>query len=207
MTLKEIMDINGIEDENKIIAGQELIVPQRIGENAIMPEVISAGGAEFIKGEETINDQFETYLYDDLGPGKGNCTIGYGYQVHAGPCDGRNEEMPFMNGINEERAEELFNERVSGVQKTIHLYVGVPLTQNQYDALVSFTYNVGDGRFISSDVLAYLNQGEYELAGKEMEQFHFAEYEDIETGEKVLKTYQGLIERRKKEAQLFLGGN
>lgn len=49
--------------------------------------------------------------------------------------------------------------------------VEAPLTENQYDALVSFIFNIGAGAFRKSTMLKLLNKGEYELAAKEFDRW------------------------------------
>ena len=73
-------------------------------------------------------------------------------------------------------------------------YVKVPLTQNQYDALVSFTYNLGKGAFKSSTLLRKINEGKYNRASKE-----FIKWVNVNG-----KRSRGLVRRRKKERDLFL---
>ena len=72
--------------------------------------------------------------------------------------------------------------------------VKVPLTQNQFDALVSFVFNIGDGAFAASTLLRYLNKGRYQEAAVEFMRW-------IHAGGKRL---DGLIRRRRAEQELFL---
>jgi hypothetical protein len=76
--------------------------------------------------------------------------------------------------------------------------VKVPLTQNQFDALVSFVFNVGESAFKRSSVLRYLNHGDYQNASDRMLLFSKIKSGD---GYKVLP---GLLKRRKSERLLFL---
>jgi len=73
-------------------------------------------------------------------------------------------------------------------------YVNVPLTQNQFDALVSFTYNLGANNLRRSTLLDMLNDGRYEGAA---DQFLLW----VNRGSKFEK---GLTRRRKAERLLFL---
>ena len=72
--------------------------------------------------------------------------------------------------------------------------VKVPLNQNQFDALVSFAYNVGNGSLQNSTLLKKLNSGDYQGASNEFLRWNKA-------GGKVLN---GLTKRREKERALFL---
>ena len=53
-------------------------------------------------------------------------------------------EQEFLGGITRDRATELLRSDVANAEQAVNTYVTVPLTQNQFDALVSFTYNLGD---------------------------------------------------------------
>jgi lysozyme len=72
--------------------------------------------------------------------------------------------------------------------------VQVPLTDNQYAALVSFTFNVGLGAFGSSTMLGYLNSGNYAAVGNQFGLW-------VNGGGRVLP---GLVRRRQAELRLFL---
>ncbi len=50
--------------------------------------------------------------------------------------------------------------------------VTAPLEQHQFDALVSFVFNVGQGAFAASTMRKYLNLGNYEAAGNEFDRWH-----------------------------------
>ena len=68
------------------------------------------------------------------------------------------------------------------------------LTQNQFDALVSLTYNIGSGAFKNSTLLKKLNAGDYKGAANQFDVW-------VNAGGKRL---QGLVNRRAKEKELFL---
>jgi lysozyme len=82
-------------------------------------------------------------MYDDGGKGIGNCTIGVGHLVHLGPCDGRASEAPFRNGITNDAAFELMRKDVQRFEDVVNRLARVPLNQNQFDALVDFSFNTG----------------------------------------------------------------
>lgn len=73
-------------------------------------------------------------------------------------------------------------------------FVIVDLTQNQFDALVSFAYNIGRTAFENSTLLKLLNRGEYEAAAEQFEKWN-------KSGGRVLN---GLTKRRFDEQKLFL---
>jgi len=73
--------------------------------------------------------------------------------------------------------------------------VKVPLSQNEYDAFVSFAYNIGPKAFCGSTLVAKLNKEDYEGACNELSRWVYVK------GRKV----QGLVNRREKERRLCLG--
>lgn len=80
-----------------------------------------------------------TQYYDDGGPGKGNCTFGVGTFVHRGPC----APAKRARKVTDAEAEFAFVSSVKDAERTIERNIKVELTQAQFDALVSFTYNRG----------------------------------------------------------------
>ncbi len=74
--------------------------------------------------------------------------------------------------------------------------ITVPLTQNMFDALVSFTFNLGAGALKRSTLLKKLNCGDITGAAGQFERFVYA-------GGKVMR---GLVRRRAAEKEIFLNG-
>lgn len=112
-------------------------------------------------------------------------TIGYGHtgqEVHAGLR------------ITQEQAEKYLKNDLLIHSNNVSRLVKVPLTQNQFDALVSFEYNVGYGAFASSTLLKLLNQKKYKESAEQFKRWVYA-------NKKVL---QGLVRRREEEKSLFL---
>lgn len=116
--------------------------------------IVSDAGLRFIAQWEG----FSPVLYDDPSPAR-NCTIGYGYMVHEGPCDGRDDEKSWQAGITEEQGLTLLRETVAAYANCVERSVYVPLTEPQFDALSSLTYNIGQGGFINSPVRQAVNAG------------------------------------------------
>ena len=110
-------------------------------------------------------------------------TIGYGHthQVKSGDV------------ITEAMATEYLRGDVRHAQQTIERYVKVDLTQSQFDALVSFIFNVGSGAFRKSTLLRMLNKGNYSGAEKQFKRWNKAKG----------KALRGLTRRRADEAELF----
>jgi lysozyme len=120
--------------------------------------------------------------YKDQG---GVWTIGYG---HTGP-----EVVPGLVWIREQCIEALRHDLLTA-DNAIENDVNVTLNQNQFDALVSFDYNIGEGHLKSSTTLRKLNAGDYQGAADAMLMW-----------EKVAgKDNPGLMHRRIAERKLFL---
>jgi lysozyme len=117
-------------------------------------------GIEFIKGWEHFRP---VYYNDSANPP--NCTIGYGYLIHTGPCQ-VGMEGRWESGITEAEAAELVWEKVREFVPAISQAVHVPLWQHQFDALMDFTYNIGPANFERSILLQYLNRRQYWLASQ-----------------------------------------
>jgi len=111
-------------------------------------------------------------------------TIGYGHTKTA------KQGMKITN----KGAEALLLHDLEWVEDVIELHVDVALTQNQYDALCSFIYNLGGTNFASSTLLRKLNKGDYQGAADELPRWN----------KQKGKVLRGLTIRRKEERDLFL---
>jgi lysozyme len=97
-----------------------------------------------------------------------------------------------------EQAMDWLLDDMSSAEKTVKSAVVIPLTQEEYDALCDFVYNVGAGHFLGSTLRALLNAGNVQGAADEFMKWDMA-------GGHVL---QGLINRRSAEmAEFLLGAN
>jgi lysozyme len=94
-----------------------------------------------------------------------------------------------------EEAYALLAKDVIRFERGVSLYCPVPLTQGQFDALVSFSFNLGLGTLQRSSLRQKVNRGDMDGARKVLLKYNKA-------GGKVLK---GLDLRRKAEALLFIG--
>lgn len=97
--------------------------------------------------------------------------------------------------ITKEQAETLIKQDVSRFEKGISDLVKVPLTQNQFDALVSFSFNLGLGNLKSSTLLKKLNASDYSGAANEFLRWNKA----------AGKVLNGLTRRRQAEKDMFEG--
>lgn len=112
-------------------------------------------------------------------------TIGYGHtgsDVYAGKT------------ITQAEADKLLKTDLMIHCNNVSKLVKVPLNQNQFDALVSFEYNIGYGAFKDSTLLKLLNQEKYTEASLQFERWVYA-------GKTRL---QGLVNRRNAEKSLFI---
>ena len=106
-------------------------------------------------------------------------TIGYGSTNNV------NEGME----ISQERADMLLLEDVEVFEEAVNKLVEVPLEQNQFDALVSWTFNLGSTNLKNSTLLKVLNDKDYEGVPAQIKRWNKA-------GGKVL---QGLIKGEKQK--------
>lgn len=98
--------------------------------------------------------------------------------------------------ISAPEAEALLRKDVGRFERAVEAMVKVTITQPQFDALVSFAFNVGTGALKSSTLLRKLNLGDYRGAADQLLRWNKA-------GKTVLP---GLTKRRKAERALFLSG-
>lgn len=111
-------------------------------------------------------------------------TIGWG---HTGP-----DVTPGLQ-ITRARADELLRADLGSAEREILRLVKVPLTQGQFDALVSLIFNIGGKQFAASTLLRKLNAADYKGAANEFPRWNKAK-------DKVLA---GLVTRRERERKLF----
>lgn len=71
------------------------------------------------------------------------------------------------SGCNEAKAQQWFRYDTDDAVQCVNTAVSAPLTQNQFDALVSFAFNIGVHNFIDSTLLMLLNKKDYEGAAEE----------------------------------------
>lgn len=83
---------------------------------------------------------------------------------------------------------------VKRYERSVMALIKVPLTQNQFDALVSFTFNLGGGALQRSTLRSKLNRGDYAGASNEFLKW-------VRGGGRILN---GLVKRRRAERELFL---
>ena len=125
---------------------------------------------------------FRSEPYKDL---VGITTWGYGHAIK------KNDVVP--QSITESEATALLCADLVPCETCIDDKVEVPLTQNQFDALCSFIFNLGTGAFSGSTLLKDLNAGDYASAAMQFTRWNKAGGKEV----------AGLTRRRIAEQQLF----
>ena len=90
-------------------------------------------------------------------------------------------------------AQRLFDKDVAWAVEAVRKHVKVPLNVNQADAIISWTFNIGEANMASSTLVRKLNQGDYNAARKELPRWN----------KQKGKTLRGLTNRRAEEVKLF----
>lgn len=142
---------------------------------------ITQRGLDFIKSFEG----FREHSYYCSG---GKKTIGYGHVIK----DSEIIDEPLL----EEDAETLLRNDIAGSERAVLRNINVPLSDGQFDALVSFTFNCGAGALQRSTLRMKINREEYGEAAEEFPKWCRAGG----------KTVKGLLRRRLAEKQMFEGG-
>lgn len=124
----------------------------------------------------------------------GHLTVGVGHKVLPG------ERLMFGDTITKRQSDDFLKADILSAEETVNTSVVVPLSQNQFDALVSFVFNIGNDAFRRSTLLSKLNQYDYQGALAELERWN--KITDPDTGLKVVS--EGLVRRRRLEQDLFI---
>jgi|ERR1035437_3142819 lysozyme len=148
---------------------------------------LSTGGVDFIEAREGKRLK----VYKDSA---GRDTIGVGHLCTS------HDPVEFWkeNGITEAQCYGLLIQDTSHAVHAVNTLATVQLNQNQFDALVSFTFNLGSGALAHSTLLKYLNAGNFHDAAS---QFLVWDKQHVNGA---LVFSQGLLMRRQLEKTLFL---
>jgi lysozyme len=149
---------------------------------------LSQAGLDAIKRHEGLRLE----AYPDPGSRDGlPITVGYG---STRKLDG--SRWKIGDKITEREAEEVLRRDLGHAEATVLRLVKVPLSQPQFDALVSLCYNIGAGEFAHSTLLRLLNDGNYAGAAEQFARWRLNDGTIME----------GLVKRRAFEAALFRSG-
>lgn len=153
----------------------------------------SENGLELLKQWEG----FKLNVYNDSA---GLPTIGVGHLItqserSSGDIVINGVAVPYAGGLTQQQVLDLLSQDVKPAEQSVNNGVKVPLDQNQFDALVSFTFNVGGGAFAGSTLLKVLNQQQYTEVPNQLLRW-------TKAGGKVV---QGLVNRRENEIKLWNG--
>ena len=154
---------------------------------------MSREGIKFLK----IAEGFRNKPYKDSA---GLLTIGVGHlltnsELKSGVINIAGTNVSWKNGITDAQIEDLLAQDVVRFEDAVNDLVTVYLTQYQFDALVSFSFNVGVGAFEKSTLLKVLNQKLYENIPAQLARWNKAGGRPV----------AGLTNRRRAEALLWNG--
>jgi lysozyme len=147
------------------------------------------------KGENLIKN-FEGLRLNAYRDGAGVWTIGYGSTRYH---DGR-KIKPDDKLATQTQADALFKNTLGQYINAVNDFIKVVITQNQFDALVSFAYNAGIGALQKSTLLKKLNTGDYDGAADQFLMWN--KITNPVTGQK--NVLAALVKRRSIERQLFI---
>lgn len=146
---------------------------------------VNDAGLELIKAFEG----FRAEAYRDA---VGVWTIGFGHTTAAGPP----RVLPGQR-ISREEAQHILARDVAQFADGVRQCLAVPLTDDQFSALVAFAFNVGLGNFRRSGVLKAVNDKDFEAVPRRLSLW-------VKAGGRSLP---GLVRRRAAEAGLFASGS
>lgn len=134
--------------------------------------------------------------YDDMGKGRGNCTWGAGILAHHGPCTKDELKKP----VSAAAISAEFSTRVAAAERTVRASVTKQnINQEQYDALVSFTYNMGGKG--AAKVLELVDEGDLRGAATKISAMIHVRVRTKHGTQMVVAG--GLISRRREESAPF----
>lgn len=129
----------------------------------------------------------------------GLLTIGVGHlltkdEITSGKILIAGVPVKYEAGLTDQQIDKLLEQDLSWAESAVNTYIDVELNQNQFDSLVSFTFNVGKQAFFSSTLRKVLNQCRYDLVPAQLMRW-------VRAGGNVV---DGLVNRRNNEIKLFL---
>jgi len=125
----------------------------------------------------------------------GHLTIGYGHKIKPGEA---------FATITREQAGMIYEQDLRPARIAVSTHVHVPLTDNEYGALVSLCFNIGSGGFRDSTLVKRLNKGEDKAKVAQEEFPRWNKITKTVNGVSIKVESPGLTNRRKKDLALFL---
>ncbi len=141
---------------------------------------ISNKGRDFIKGFESLR----LVAYPDPATGGKPWTIGWGHTKGVKPGD----------RITQEQAEQFLSDDLAVFELSVNSVINRPMTQNQFDAMVSLAFNIGGPEFAGSTLVKKFNAGDVLGAADQFPRWKFGNG----------KVMPGLVRRRAAERETFL---
>jgi lysozyme len=140
------------------------------------------------------SEAFRAEVYDDP---VGFCTVGYGHLIKKVRCDGT-EPREYLPSVSEAFATQVLQDDLKIAEFPVLTEVSrdIVLSQEQYDALVDFVFNVGATNFRQSTLLKVINAEEFHRVPEQLRRW-------VNAGGKKLR---GLVTRREREIALFMEG-
>ncbi|HEV8482244.1 MAG TPA: RHS repeat-associated core domain-containing protein [Blastocatellia bacterium] len=157
------------------------------GEAVRRDRTVSDAGLRAVTAAEAV----VLHLYNDA---TGNCTIGYGHLVHRGRCR-RDDRNTYGGGISQQQALDFYRTDIARAATIVNNSVNVPLSQNQFDALADFVFNIG--HLQGTTLLRRLNAGNYDAVPGQLARYNTGR---VRGRRRVLR---GLVRRRRAEGRLF----
>ena len=128
----------------------------------------------------------------------GNAVIGYGHLLHDGPVNAA-DQVKYPSPISQAEADKLLDLDTAVPVAAVNNDVKVVLTQDQFDAIVDFTYNEGANNFAKSTLLTVLNNNAMGQVPAQLERWVYGKINGVEA------VIPGLVNRRNDESNLFEG--
>jgi lysozyme len=141
---------------------------------------ISNKGRDFIKGFESLR----LVAYPDPATGGKPWTIGWGHTKGVKPGD----------RITQEQAEQFLSDDLAVFELSVNSAIKRPMTQNQFDAMVSLAFNIDGPEFAGSTLVKKFNAGDVLGAADQFPRWKFGKG----------KVMPGLVKRRAAERETFL---
>ena len=176
-----VISVEGIQSSNDSISNYTKIPSTRL--NFSLSATKFGGGGSISEVMENLSqfDISETAYQDS----EGNWTIGVGHLIK------ETEAHLYWATLKAHEVQHLLKRDLKPCERFLTTDLGQPLTQNQFDALMSLCFNIGVDQFAGSEVIRQLNKGNHQKAANAILNWN--------------KPAE-LINRRQKERKLFLQG-